>query len=803
MIAHAAAFVCAAAGGFFAWHHAIAPLIAVGIFVAIIAASFAWPRLWLVALPALIPVASFAPWTGSLAVEEIDLIALGLASGAYARMPSRSESPDAPGASGSTTRWHVSIVALVLALLFAVSTGASLYRGMADAGTLQWTWYDGYYEALNSVRIAKGYAIALLFAPLLVDGMKKTAGRAASLLAAGLAIGAGVTALTVVWERYAFTGLLDFSSDYRATGMFWEMHVGGAALDGYLALTAPFVVWALMRRSGRVVAAAGILAVLVSYACLATFSRGVYLALPISLALLFLLLAPSREGTSSRQLATLVKGVLAIAAAAAGSYLVFRAGGYRSLLAVIGVLALSLHASSALRGATWLEWGVAAVAAGVLSVMGVVAGSVVGKGPYVVYAAAFALTVSLMALQWRGRGASGVSKALVIATLATFMWTAFDAVHLARHWGGEAARVDAATVVVPLVLLALARMRAGVPRWPVSLGEEGIVVASVAVVAGSVAVMLGGAYMGERFSTSEQDFEGRIQHWRDGLGLISKPGEWLVGKGLGRFPKSYYFGAPDAGIPGSYRIANEEGNAFLVLSGPRHPFSFGELFRVGGRVPITPGPYTLTFDARASAPARLHIEICQQHLLYNGACALPPKPITIEGGSWQTHVITLDGKDLDGGRWYAPRLAFFSFAVEAQGLRVDLDNVSLVGPRGRNLVDNGEFESGMARWFMVSEKIHLPWHIKSLPLNVLFDQGAIGLALFILLVVGTLFRLVAGRARGHALAPFIAASLVGFLVVGAFDSLLDVPRVAFAFYLVLFAGLALGEPMRGAITASR
>jgi hypothetical protein len=383
-----------------------------------------------------------------------------------------------------------------------------------------------------------------------------------------------------------------------------------------------------------------------------------------------------------------------------------------------------------------------------------------------------------------------------IATLACWLWTAFAAVHVARHWGGDSAHRDIAIVVVLLAVLAVARTRSRVPLWPTRLREQGIVVASVGVVAASVAVMLGGAYMGARFATSEQDFEGRIQHWRDGLRLLATPTDWIVGKGLGRFPKSYFFGAPDSGIPGSYRIANEEGNAFLVLSGPRHPFNFGELFRVGERVSITPGLYTLTFDARATARALLHIEICQQHLLYNGACAFPPKPVVIEGASWQTHIVTLDGRHFDGGPWYAPRLAFFSFSVEAQGLRVDLDNVTLVGPRGRSLVDNGDFGQGMARWFMVSEKIHLPWHIKSLPLNVLFDQGVIGLALFTLLAGGTLFRLAAGRARGHPMAPFIAASLAGFLIVGAFDSLLDVPRLALAFYLVLFAGLALGAPKR-------
>jgi len=78
----------------------------------------------------------------------------------------------------------------------------------------------------------------------------------------------------------------------------------------------------------------------------------------------------------------------------------------------------------------------------------------------------------------------------------------------------------------------------------------------------------------------EQDFEGRIQHWRDGLGLLSTPGEWLLGKGLGRFPKSYFFGAPDAGIPGSYRIidcsmirdriARQGARPLLELGRPAH-----------------------------------------------------------------------------------------------------------------------------------------------------------------------------------------------------------------------------------------
>jgi len=52
--------------------------------------------------------------------------------------------------------------------------------------------------------------------------------RAQRLFSLGLMLGLAAAAISTIWERTAFTGLLNFSSDYRTTGMFWEMHVGGA-----------------------------------------------------------------------------------------------------------------------------------------------------------------------------------------------------------------------------------------------------------------------------------------------------------------------------------------------------------------------------------------------------------------------------------------------------------------------------------------------------------------------------------------------------------------------------------------------
>lgn len=88
----------------------------------------------------------------------------------------------------------------------------------------------------------------------------------------------------------------------------------------------------------------------------------------------------------------------------------------------------------------------------------------------------------------------------------------------------------------------------------------------------------------------------------------------------------------------------------------------------------------------------------------------------------------------------------------------------------------------------------MPWHIKNMAAHVLFDQGLVGLCLLALLVASALWRVVLGPARTHPLAAGVAGGLAGFLVVGLFDSLLDIPRVAFLFYFLVLIGLSLQPP---------
>ena len=162
------------------------------------------------------------------------------------------------------------------------------------------------------------------------------------------------------------------------------------------------------------------------------------------------------------------------------------------------------------------------------------------------------------------------------------------------------------------------------------------------------------------------------------------------------------------------------------------------------------------------------------------------------------------GKQLGGGDWYAPRLVVFSIATDTALALLDVDNIQLLGPDGRELLDNGDFSEGMRRWFFSSDRNHLPWHIKNLFMNVLFDQGGVGLLLFSAMLLAALWRVSVGTAKDHPLAPGIGGGLVGFVLVGLFDSLVDVPRLAFVFYLVLLLGLTVRQASAPRLpTASR
>lgn len=634
-----------------AWHHPFWPVAALAVF-GLWCVAVAWrPGVWLVVVPTCLPFLNFSPWTGWLVFEEFDILLLGALAGGYGRLSWSLLS------GGDTKAVHVSRSSMRLVGLFVLlgATGLlALFRGFADAGGFNFDWFAGYTDALNSVRVFKSLGFALLFAPLLQREIDHSGTLASQRLVSGMVAGLTVVTLAVLWERAAFPGLLDFSKPYRTVALFWEMHVGGAAIDAYLALATPFVVWALISaRRPWVWAAAAALAMLTGYACLTTFSRGVYLAVAGSLFLLGVLLWAQTVGFNVRA-----------------------------------------------------------------------------------------------------------------------FWNPFWSRLRLEGWRKKASL---------MLMLALA--------------------AEVAAVGG------GGSFMIERLTSTDRDLHSRAEHWQHGLDLLNGPTDWLLGKGLGRLPANYAAHVPQGEFSGDVKLRDEQVpggpiNTFVTVRGPDTLKKLGGQYALTQRVSnVSKEPHSVSLDVRVQRQADVHLALCERHLLYDGNCQEAFIRVLPSETEWQHMVLPLTGDPLAGSPWYAPRLSMFSLSVVNAGGFADFDNVRLIGSSPLQPLENGNFLKGMAHWFPAAQSYFLPWHIDNLFLEILVERGSLGLLLFIALMAYALWHLVFGRAQTLALSAYLAASLCGALLVGLVSSLMDVPRVAFLFYLLALFSIQTGAKVERRVSA--
>lgn len=647
---------------FLAAHHPLSPVI---VFMAVVLWSvivWRWPSTWLFAAPALLPVANLLPWTGWIVFEEFDLLLLASAAGGYAHLAGREQGLGSP-------RRLVMLTGLLL-----LSSAIGLWRGVTDAGGLAFDWFGGYPGAMNSLRVFKSLFFAALLLPLLAERFARDAGKALNLLATGMVTGLTMVVLAVLWERAAYPGLLDFSTHYRATAMFWEMHVGGAAIDAYLALATPFSAWALLEaRSPLRWFAAAVLVVLVGYACLMTYSRSTYLAV------------------------------------------------------LVGLLALA-----------WLRWR------------------------------SHGLLHKAVALSGRSR----------LVLFVGFLFAAHASFAIAGYAG-------AGLLVAGAVLAMAANTRRRTPWWPARLRTQGGMLVAMLLIVEVVAVISGGSFLVGRLAKTNQDFGSRLEHWGYGLALLDSPADWLLGRGLGRLPGRYSQQHRQHEMPADFGLVQEESNAYALLSGPPRRNTLAGSFGMGQRVASggSGGGYQVEFDAQAFVGTVLGVSVCDKHLLYEAACVATEVAIK-PAANWQHVTVALAGNELNSGPWYATSHRVFSLSVLRAGQAVAVDNVTLASG-GRQQLVNGDFSAGLARWFLNGESYFVPWHIDNLAVEVLIDQGLFGLAALSALVGVALWSLLTGSSRAHVLAPFLGAAIVGVIVVGMFANLMDVPRVALLFLILV------------------
>lgn len=298
-----------------------------------------------------------------------------------------------------------------------------------------------------------------------------------------------------------------------------------------------------------------------------------------------------------------------------------------------------------------------------------------------------------------------------------------------------------------------------------------------------------GTFIQERFDATDRDIDIRVKHWRDAIAMMDDDAlTYLFGMGIGTYPRTYLWGNTENVIPAMYEIDKENGNQYLKLGS-------GDSLYMGQYVGVTPEtPYRLSVDLRSSKDTvALAIPICEKSLLYSFRCSV----ITVDEksfpGQWRHIEQLINSNEVGEPIWQllgnlSKRPVQLSLYNNKANTVIDVDNVSLTDATGKNLIVNGDFTQGMDFWFFSTDN-HLPWHIKNLPVQILFDQGWLGVCVFFWLFANAIYNCCRQLTQQNAFAAILLSSFSGFMVVGFVDSPFDAPRLTLLFFLLLFFAL--------------
>ena len=308
------------------------------------------------------------------------------------------------------------------------------------------------------------------------------------------------------------------------------------------------------------------------------------------------------------------------------------------------------------------------------------------------------------------------------------------------------------------------------------------------------AAMLAVAAMGllspfaqQRLAQWGRDLATRQAHWRDAFDIRDRgPMTAAFGMGVGRFPETHFWRSREAVHAASYGLQDDTGTRFLRLGGGTGRLYIDQI--VSGDFPPS---LMLTLRLRANQPAStFDLSVCEKWLLTSRTCVAATVRAGDTAGVWTRVETRLDLAALVQSRTPWARPVKLSLYTPAVGTVVDLADIALVTPEGREWLTNGDFRRDLDHWFF-STDADPPWHIHSLPVAVLFDQGWFGVAAWSTLLIMALGCGARQAWRGDRYAAAGFAALVAFLVVGSMNTLIDDPR--FLFLLLLMSWLCCSQ----------
>ena len=742
VVSRISAGALAAATTWFAYNLPVARGYVAGVLIVCGALQLLFPTVWLITVPVLLPVFDLTLWSGRLYINEFDLLVLTTAAAHFLTAPAGQQFPKFVGTGG------VMVALLGISLIVSMLIGA-LPLPSPDANQL-----GSYLSNYNALRVGKSIIWAMLLMAPLQRSLSQNNVRTASFIVMGISIGLALVGLVVLWERgvllaiaqsrghfyaarYSILGaLLDFTSEYRATALFSEMHTGGEAIDTYLALASPIAAaGALGLRHPALRLFCVVALCLGVYAVVATFSRGLYFGLGGGMATVFILSAIGRKGQLGSRHAALraiAATVIAIAALAEA----YSHGGFDALcygLALGGSCLAAAHR---------------------------------GGG------------------RWRWPAATGFGVSTAVGCYALF-----HAFQLSRY-----------NVIDPQTALLLGGSCAvGLAAAAALLGgrvipKEKRLSAAVAFLSFSVVAVIAipatvGTRMVERFSTSSADADVRWMHWEEALRLMGPDWEdYAFGMGLGSFPALYFRRGMGPETRASYRYLADATQTWLELGS-------GD-FNLTQKVPVKPAAkYNLSLRTRAKEPdGRVTVKLCPKLILFSDRYTPDCLEFTFKSeppGDWVVQGISFDSGSLGKNAPLDWPITLMLHNDSGEHV-IDITDIHLTDSLGEAVV-NGNFAAGGDRWILISDFEHLAWHIKNLYLEVFFESGAGGLVVFLFAMSAALTNAIRAVRRQGLIGAGIAGSLVAFALVGLTGSLLDNPRPALLFFILLIWAL---QPVR-------
>ena len=347
-------------------------------------------------------------------------------------------------------------------------------------------------------------------------------------------------------------------------------------------------------------------------------------------------------------------------------------------------------------------------------------------------------------------------------------------------------RIDFVAFALSALILFAGFMRSG---W--SERRFYTVTITLAVVMALVLIpVLRGPYIQSRFATVSEDLDARLDHWKEALDIKSDDILTSVfGMGLGSYPRATYLYHLGKGMPQTFRYVHDRGNTFLHLG-----TGDSNLYILQNVALTQPGKYLIEASIRTeNTTGTLVALLCEKTLLYSLKCESATLRSVSKERRWTDVQASIDVGEIGqvGHRARPVTFSIYNFNDKhnpEKNSSVDIDNIRLIDQAGVDIMANGDFSQGQARWFFTVDD-HMSWHIKNMWINILFEQGWCGLALMTILIIYTLKKLGKAAWSGSALPLIILSSLSGFLVVGLSDSLFDAPRLTLLFWMLVFFSL--------------